>query len=47
MEIAQSAYLTEEAPPWTYDEGKAQRLRPVLAQMLQTLADLAPQLRRP
>ena len=47
MEIAQSAYLAEEAPPWTYDEGKAQRVRPVVARMLQTLADLAPQLRRP
>ncbi|MGI9407380.1 MAG: N-formylglutamate deformylase, partial [Hyphomicrobiaceae bacterium] len=27
MEIAQRAYLTEEAPPWEYNEGKAQKLR--------------------
>ena len=47
MEIAQRAYLAEEAPPWTWDEAKAARLRPVLGAMLLTLADLAPSLRRP
>ncbi|WP_210529582.1 N-formylglutamate deformylase [Rubellimicrobium arenae] len=47
MEIAQSAYLVEEAPPWTCSDQKAQRLRPVLGAMLRTLADLAPSLRRP
>jgi formiminoglutamase len=45
MEIAQSAYLDAEAPPWTLSEEKAARLRPVLRGMLHALADLAPQLR--
>jgi formiminoglutamase len=45
MEIAQAAYLDAEAPPWTLSEEKAARLRPLLGRMLQTLADLAPQLR--
>lgn len=47
MEIAQRAYLEEESPPWSFSEDKAARLRPVLGAMLRTLADLAPQLRRP
>lgn len=47
MELAQSTYLSEEAPPWTYDPVKAARLRPHLAQILSTLADLAPTLRGP
>jgi formiminoglutamase len=42
MELAQSTYLTEEAPPWRYDDAKAARLRPVLRSILTTLADLAP-----
>lgn len=33
MELAQRAYMTE-APPWEYDEEKAQRLRGVLAEIL-------------
>ncbi len=45
MEIAQSAYLETEAAPWTYDDARAGRLRPHLAQMLNRLADLAPELR--
>lgn len=45
MELAQSTHLAAEAPPFAYDEGKAARLRPVLADILQTLADLAPDLR--
>lgn len=44
MEIAQSAYLTEEVPPWTFDEVKADRLRTLLANILSTLETLAPQL---
>lgn len=35
MEIAQSAYLVAEAPPWTYDEEKAGRLRPWLRDMIE------------
>jgi formiminoglutamase len=45
MEIAQSAYLDAEAVPWTLSEAKAARLRHILARMLHTLADIAPQLR--
>ena len=41
MELAQSTYLTEEAPPWTYDTEKADRLRPHLKSILTTLADMA------
>lgn len=44
MELTQSAYLTDEAAPWTYDEDKAARLRPHLTNILTTLADLAPSL---
>jgi formiminoglutamase len=44
MELAQSAYLAEEAPPWSYDAAKAGRLRPVLAEILARLAALAPAL---
>lgn len=47
MEVAQSAYLAAEAAPWAYDEGRAARLRPVLAAMLAALAALAPSLGRP
>jgi N-formylglutamate deformylase len=46
MELAQSAYLAEEAAPWTYDSAKAARLRPHLANILTTLAALAPHLGR-
>lgn len=44
MELAQSAYLAEEAPPWRYDPDKAARLRPVLSRVLEALAALAPDL---
>ena len=44
MEIAQAAYLAQEAPPWPYDEARAARLRPVLARLLARLEALAPQL---
>lgn len=47
MELAQSTYLVEEAPPWTYDKTKATRLRGHLRRILSTLADLAPTLRGP
>ena len=44
MEIAQSAYLADEAAPWTYSNAKAARLRPLLARILSELAALAPAL---
>ncbi len=36
MELAQRAYMIE-APPWTYDQNRAEMLRPVLAEVLRTL----------
>ncbi len=44
MELAQSAYLTEERAPWSYDRNKAERLRAHLSGILNILADMAPQL---
>ncbi|MEP3346690.1 MAG: N-formylglutamate deformylase [Litoreibacter sp.] len=44
MELAQSVYLTDEAAPWTYDQARADRLRPHLTQILIALAELAPSL---
>ncbi|MEM8950234.1 MAG: N-formylglutamate deformylase [Pseudomonadota bacterium] len=44
MELAQSTYLTSEAPPWTYDEAKAGRLRTHLSRILEALAECAPSL---
>lgn len=44
MELAQSTYLTDQAPPWTYDTAKAAALRPHLAAILTALRDLAPTL---
>ena len=41
MELAQAAYLAEEAPPWTYSEGKAARLRPWLLDMIEAARDAA------
>ncbi|MCG6115884.1 MAG: N-formylglutamate deformylase [Mesorhizobium sp.] len=41
MELAQSTYLKSEAPPFAYSEAKAARLRPVVADILHRLADLA------
>ncbi len=45
MELAQSTHLESESPPFAYSPQKAARLRPLLADILQTLADLAPTLR--
>jgi N-formylglutamate deformylase len=45
MELAQSTHLQSESPPFAYCDAKAARLRPILAQILQTLADLAPSLK--
>lgn len=45
MELAQSTHLAAEAPPFAYDETRAARLRPVLSQILHSLAALAPQLK--
>ena len=42
MEIAQSAYLAAEAPPWDYDKTRAETLRATLRAILQTLADWRP-----
>lgn len=45
MELAQSAYLEKEAPPWALSEAKAGRLRRHLAEIMKNLAALAPTLR--
>lgn len=41
MELAQSTHLESEQPPFAYSEAKAARLRPLLADILNRLADLA------
>ncbi|MEP0943107.1 MAG: N-formylglutamate deformylase [Rhizobiaceae bacterium] len=41
MELAQSIYLENESAPWNYDQTRAAKLRPHLAELLQTLADIA------
>ncbi|MEL6234223.1 MAG: N-formylglutamate deformylase [Pseudomonadota bacterium] len=41
MEIAQSVYLEAEAPPWSYADSKAERLRAVLRGILERLEALA------
>lgn len=46
MELAQSTHLAAEAPPFAYDSARAERLRPVLADILRRLAALAPELAR-
>ena len=38
MELAQTAYM-DEAPPYPYDEAKADRLRPLLTSVLQKMLD--------
>jgi formiminoglutamase len=43
MELAQSTYLSSEAPPWTYDTPRADRLRTHLKTILETLSDWRPQ----
>lgn len=45
MELAQSTHLADETAGWAYDPEKADRLRPHLRAILETLADLAPSLR--
>ncbi len=45
MELAQSTYLTDEAPPWRYDPARAARLRGHLQDILETLALAAADLR--
>ncbi|MEM6587994.1 MAG: N-formylglutamate deformylase [Pseudomonadota bacterium] len=44
MELAQSTYLTAEAPPWGFDAAKADRLRDHLAHILSALQTIAPTL---
>lgn len=41
MELAQSIYM-EETPPWPYSPNKAASIRPVLKDILETLAEIAP-----
>jgi formiminoglutamase len=41
MELAQSAYLTTERPPWSYDNRKADRLRRWLFDILDAVQDTA------
>ncbi len=45
MELAQSTHLESETPPFGYSDRKAARLRPVLSEILHSLAELAPKLR--
>lgn len=42
MELAQSTYLSDENSGWDYDPDKAARLRPVLKNILTSLAKAAP-----
>ena len=42
MELAQSTYLSSEAPPWTYDTDHAERLRVHLKAILETLSNWRP-----
>jgi N-formylglutamate deformylase len=46
MEIAQSAYLETEAPPFAYGDAKAAKLRPALTAILSALERLASELAR-
>jgi N-formylglutamate deformylase len=45
MELAQSTYLVEEAPPWAWDDGKAEEMRAHLRDILEMLALAASDLR--
>lgn len=47
LELAQSTYLRHEAPPWDFDDHKAQDLRAILTQILTGLVDLIPRLKGP
>lgn len=42
MELAQATYLCEEAPPWQYDETRANRVRGPLKDILETLREWRP-----
>jgi N-formylglutamate deformylase len=44
MELAQSTYLAAEAPPWKYDEAKAEKLRLHLQSILKKISGLAIQM---
>lgn len=44
MELAQSLYLSSEAPPFAYDAARAAKLRGVLKDLLQKLEAIAPSL---
>jgi formiminoglutamase len=46
MEIALSAYLTEEAPPWSFDDAKAASLQGALASIIEAALDAAAQRER-
>ncbi|MGX1740724.1 N-formylglutamate deformylase [Bosea sp. NPDC055353] len=46
MEIVFSAYLAEEAPPWTFDAAKAAILQPALAAIISAALDAAAKLER-
>jgi formiminoglutamase len=45
MELAQSTYLSTEAPPFAYDAAKAESIRGHLQEILQRLEEIAPTLR--
>ena len=45
MELAQSTHLETECPPYAYSTAKSDTLRPILAEILRQLADMAPGLR--
>ncbi|WP_170546800.1 N-formylglutamate deformylase [Ruegeria arenilitoris] len=42
MELSQSTYLANEAPPWTFDSSRAERLQHTLAKILNTLKTWRP-----
>lgn len=46
MEIALSAYLTDEAPPWRFDAPKAAKLQAALASIIEAALDAATKLER-
>lgn len=44
MELAQSLYLQSEAPPFDYDDARAEKLRRILRKILNRLVEIAPSL---
>lgn len=46
MEIALSAYLTEEAPPWAFDAAKAAKLQAALSAIIEAALEAATKLER-